>query len=379
MNSRERVLMALEHKEPDRVPLDLGSCFVSGIAKDAYLNLMSYLGKDVGEVEFYDTVQQLVVVDEEILRKFGVDVRGVIPNVTRKNPPEIKESNGSESFTDEWGVTWEKPESSLYFNLVNSPLSGSITEEDIDNFPWPDPADPRLLEGLAEEAKKHYDNGYAVILESICAGLFEMSCRSRGMDYFLMDMALNPDLACRLLDKFVDIKIRFYEAASAKLGKYIQFIREGDDVAGQESLLISVDMYRNFLKPRHEKIFKAQKEMFPQPFYIFFHSDGEMYDLLPDFIEAGIEILNPVQVTGKSLDVIKKEFGDAISFWGSGCDTQKVLPFGTPEDVKMDVKQRIECLSPGGGFVFCTVHNIQADVSPENIMAMYEALSMYGQ
>jgi len=379
MNSRERVLMALEHKEPDRVPLDLGSCFVSGIAKDAYLNLMNHLGKDAGEVEFYDTVQQLVVVDEEILCKFGVDVRGVVPNVTRKNPPEIEESNGSESFTDEWGVMWEKPESSLYFNLVDSPLSGSITEEDIDNFPWPDPADPQLFEGLAEEAKEHYDNGYAVILESVCAGLFEMSCRSRGMDYFLMDLALNPDLACRLLDKFVDIKIRFYEAASEKLGKYIQFIREGDDVAGQESLLISADMYRNFLKPRHEKIFKAQKEMFPQPFYIFFHSDGEMYDLLPDFIEAGIDILNPVQVTGKSLDAIKEEFGSDISFWGSGCDTQEVLPFGTPEDVKLDVKQRIEHLSPGGGFVFCTVHNIQADVSPENIMAMYEALSMYNQ
>ena len=379
MNSRERVLMALEHKEPDRVPLDLGSCFVSGIAKDAYLNLMDHLGKDVGEVEFYDTIQQLVVVDEEILRKFGVDVRGVVPNVTRKNPPEIEESNGSQSFTDEWGVTWEKPESSLYFNLVDSPLSGSITEEDIDNFPWPDTADPMFLDGLAEEAKKHYDNGYAVILESICAGLFEMSCRSRGMDYFLMDLALNPDLACRLLGKFVDIKIRFYEAASEKLGKYIQFIREGDDVAGQESLLMSGDMYRNFLKPRHEKIFKAQKEMFPQPFYIFFHSDGEMYDLLPDFIEAGIDILNPVQVTGKSLDVIKEEFGSDISFWGSGCDTQEILPFGTPEDVKLDVKQRIEHLSPGGGFVFCTVHNIQADVSPENIMAMYEALSVYGR
>ncbi len=377
MNSRERVLMALEHKEPDRIPLDLGSCFVSGIAKDAYLNLMNHLGKDAGEVEFYDTVQQLVVVDEEILRRFGVDVRGLIPNVVRKNPQNLKESDGSISFTDEWGVTWKKPESSLYFNLVESPLSGSITEEDIDNFPWPDPTDPQLFDGLAEKAKEYHDNGYAVILESICAGIFEMSCRSRGMDYFLMDLALNPDLACRLMDKYVDIKIRFYQAASERLGKYIQFVREGDDVAGQESLLMSADMYRRFLKPRHEKIFKVQKEVFPQPFYIFFHSDGQIYELLPDFIETGIDILNPVQITGKNLDAINKEFGNDISFWGGGCDTQKVLPFGTPEEVKLDVKQRIEHLSPGGGFVFCTVHNIQADVAPENIMAMYEALENY--
>ena len=213
MNSRDRVLMALEHKEPDRIPLDLGSCFVSGIVKDAYLNLMRHLGKEITEVEFYDTVQQLVVVEEDILRRFGVDIRGVIPNVVRKDPP-LNESSNLRSFTDEWGVKWEMPEGSLYFDLVESPLSGDITEEDIDNFPWPNPNDPRLFEGLEEKAREFYDNGYAVILESICAGIFEMSCRSRGTQYFLMDLALNPELACKLMDKYVDIKIRFYEAAT---------------------------------------------------------------------------------------------------------------------------------------------------------------------
>jgi uroporphyrinogen decarboxylase len=378
MNSRERVLTALEHKEPDRVPLDLGSCFVSGIAKDAYLNLMNHLNEDAGEIEFYDTVQQLVVVKEEILRRFGVDVRGLIPNVIRKDPPDMEESSGPQSFTDEWGVTWAKPESSLYFDLVESPLSGSITEEDIDNFPWPDPADPKLFHGLEEKAREYHENGYAVILESICAGLFEMSCRCRGTQYFLMDMALNPDLACKLMDKFVDIKIQFYKAASEKLGKYIQFVREGDDVAGQESLLMSPDMYRRLLKPRHRKIFDAQRKIFPQPFYIFFHSDGQVYDLLPDFIEIGMDILNPVQVTGKSMDTIKREFGSSISLWGGGCDTQRVLPFGTPDEVRADVRQRVEHLSPGGGFVFCTIHNIQADVAPENVIAMYDELKRRG-
>jgi uroporphyrinogen decarboxylase len=377
MNSREKVLMALKHEEPDRIPLALGSCFVTGIAKNAYLNLTEYLGMEAEEVEFYDTIQQLVVVDEDILQKFGVDVRGIIPNVVRKNPP-LQESGNSRSFTDEWGVTWEMPEGSLYFDLVKSPLAGDITEEDIENFPWPDPADPRLFEGLEGKAREFYDSGYAVILESICAGIFEMSCRSRGTQYFLMDLALNPELACKLMDKFVELKLRFYEAASEKLGQYIQFIREGDDVAGQNSLLISADMYRRLIKSRHERIFSAQKELFPQPFYIFFHSDGAMYDLLPDFIEIGMDVLNPVQITGKSLGAIKNEFGNDISFWGGGCDTQKVLPFGAPEEVKLDVRQRIEQLAPGGGFVFCTVHNIQADVAPENIIAMYEALRTWG-
>lgn len=376
MNSRERVLRALEHEEPDRIPLDLGSSNVTGIVKSAYLNLVDHLGKEVREVEFFDTIQQLVIVEEDILRRLEVDVRGLMPNVVRKNPP-IEKSNNSRSFTDEWGVTWEMPEGGLYFDLVKSPLSGDITGEDIGNFPWPDPTDPHLFEGLEEKARKFYDDGYAVIVESICAGIFEMSCRVRGTQEFLMDLALNPELACKLMDRFVDLKIQFYEAASEKLGRYIQFIREGDDVAGQESLIISSDMYRRFMKPRHEKIFKAQKEIFPQPFYIFFHSDGQIYDLLPDFIEIGMDILNPVQITGKSLDAIKKEFGNNISLWGGGCDTQKVLPFGTPEEVRLDVKRRIEQLSPGGGFIFCTIHNIQADVPPENIIAMYETLKTY--
>ena len=376
MNSRERVLKALEHEEPDRIPLDLGSSNVTGIVKAAYLNLVNYLGVKVKKVEFFDTIQQLAVVEEDILRRLEVDVRGLMPNVVRKNPI-IEQTNNSRSFTDEWGVTWKMPEGGLYFDLAESPLSGDITGEDIDSFPWPDPTDPRLLEGLEGKAREFYDDGYAVVLESICAGIFEMSCRVRGTQEFLMDLALNPELACGLMDRFADLKVQFYEAASEKLGKYIQFIREGDDVAGQESLIVSSDMYRRLIKPRHEKIFKAQKELFPQPFYIFFHSDGQIYDLLPDFLEIGMDILNPVQITGKSLDTMKKEFGSDISLWGGGCDTQKVLPFGTPEEVKLDVKRRIEQLSPGGGFIFCTIHNIQADVPPENIIAMYETLKMH--
>lgn len=371
MNSRDRVLTSLNHQNPDKIPLDLGSSYVTGISKVAYLNLMHYLKKDIGEIEFSDTLQQLVIPKEELLVELGVDIRGLIPNIVRKKP-NIQESGKSKYFTDEWGVTWEMPEGSLYFSLVKSPLSGNIDMDDIDNFPWPDTGNIKLIEGLEEKAKKFYDDGYAVILESVCAGIFEMSCRMRGTQDFLIDLAINPDLACKIMDKFVELKIRFYEMVAKYLGGYIQFIREGDDIAGQESLMVSINMYRNLIKPRHEKIFKYQKDIFPQPFFIFFHSDGYIYELLPDFIDTGIDILNPVQITGKNLKDIKSEFGRYISFWGGGCDTQKVLPFGTVEDVKIDVKNRIEQLSPGGGFVFCPIHNIQADVRPENIIAMYD-------
>jgi uroporphyrinogen decarboxylase len=372
MNSRERVIKTLNHEEPDRIPLDLGSSFVTGIAKKAYINLMAHLDKKTDGIEFYDTLQQIVYVNEGILEEFGVDIRGLIPNMVRKNPP-IEETGDSKFFTDEWGVIWEKPKDSLYYNLVKSPLTGEINENDIDNFPFPDTTDPKLFDGLDEKAKRYYDDGYAIILESICAGIFEMSCRIRGTQDFLMDLAINPDLACKLMDKILDLKIKFYKMASKKLGKYILCIREGDDVAGQETMMMSLNMYRKLIKPRHAKLFKAQKELFPQPFYIFFHSDGQVYDVLNDFIEIGMDILNPVQITGKSLDEIKHEFGNKISFWGGGCDTQKILPFGTPDDVSFDVKQRIEQLSKGGGFIFCPIHNIQADVCPENVMAMYKA------
>jgi len=371
MNSRDRVITALNHKIPDRIPLDLGSSFVTGIAKNAYIKLMNHLGKKVDTAEFYDVLQQIVTVNDEFLCDLGVDIRGLIPNIVRKNP-SLKENGISKFFTDEWGVRWEMPQGSLYFNLVKSPLSGEISENDIDNFPWPNTSDPKLIDGLEEKAKTYYNSGYAIILESVCAGIFEMCCRLRGTQDFLIDLAMNPDIACRLMDKILELKIRFYEMASKSLGEYILCIREGDDIAGQESMMMSLNMYRKLIKPRHERLFKAQKDLFPQPFYIFFHSDGQVYDVLPDFIEIGMDILNPVQVTGKSLDEIKKKFGKQISFWGGGCDTQKVLPFGTTEDVKSDVRQRIEQLSKDGGFIFCPVHNIQADVSSENIMAMYE-------
>lgn len=289
--------------------------------------------------------------------------------------PVIENREDGEVFTDEWGVRWKKPEEGLYFDLDESPLSGEITEADVENHPWPDPQDPSLLTGLREKALAYLEAGYAVILESLCAGVFEMSCRIRGYEQFYSDLALNPSLACRLMDKIVDQKIRFYEMAAEHLGGMIQFVREGDDIAGQESLLMSPAFYREYLKPRHHRLLCAQKEIFPAPFYVFFHSDGAIYEIIPDFIEVGVEVLNPVQVTGSgiALTKVKEEFGGRMSFWGGGVDTQHVLPSATADVVKQDVRKRIEVLAPGGGYIFGSIHNIQADVPPESILAMWDA------
>ena len=380
MNSRERILTTLKHKEPDRIPFDLGSTKVTGITKNAYINLVNFLGEKANELEFFDVIQQLVVVKENILKRLKVDTRGLMPNVVRKNPT-IKDHPDFKLFTDEWGISWKMPkEKGFYFDLIKSPLSGDITEKDIDNFPWPDPTNPHLLDGLKEKVKEFYQNGYAIILESFGAGIFEMSCRIRGYEQFYSDLAINPNLACKLMDKFLELKIQFYKMASKELGNYIQFIREGDDIAGQKSLLISPKMYLKYIKPRHKELFNAQKKIFPEPFYTFFHSDGAIYELIPDFIEIGIDILNPVQISGEgiNLEKIKKEFGKELTFWGGGIDTQQTLPKAKPEEVKKEVKQRIESLASGGGFIFNTIHNIQDDVPPENIMAMWKALQEWG-
>ena len=265
------------------------------------------------------------------------------------------------------------PKDGLYFDLVQSPLAGDITARDIEDFPWPDPTDDSLLDGLREKAERWHQEGYAVILESLCAGIFEMSCRVRGYEQFYMDLALNPPLACALLDKFVELKLQFYKVAAEQLGGYVQFIREGDDIAGEESTLISPDSYRKYIKPRHAELFQAQREIFPEPFYVFFHSDGAIYELIPDFIEMGIDILNPVQVSAKGMSTrrLKQEFGRDLAFWGGAIDPP-AFARSSPQDVRRAVRQRIEDLASGGGFIFGAIHNIQDDVPPENIAAMLE-------
>jgi len=374
MNSRERVLAAMQHREPDRIPFDLGSTKVTGITRNAYLNLAKELGEETGTFEFFDVTQQLAMMEEGILRRLEVDTRGLMPNVVRKAPQIHEDGEGARTFTDEWGMTWKMPKGGLYFDLVESPLAGDITVQDIDAFPWPDPAADALLEGLREKATSWHREGHAIILESFCAGIFEMSCRVRGYEQFYMDLALDPPLACALLDKFVELKIEFYKSAAKELGGYVQFVREGDDVAGEESLLISPESYRTYVKPRHAELFKAQRELFPEPFYVFFHSDGAIYDLLPDFIEVGIDVLNPVQVTAKGMSVgrLKREFGRELVFWGGAVDPHD-LAYGSPQAVRQEVRRRIEDLAPGGGFIFGAIHNIQDDVPPENIVAMWEA------
>ena len=381
LSSEERIKLALEHKEPDRVPFDLGSTPVTGITVGAYKNLLAHLGIKKEEIRIIDIIQQLAEVDEEVLERLKVDTRGLMTNPPSSWTLEIRKKDGYKHFVDEWQIEWRMPkEGGFYYDMYRHPLKGDITRETIDNFSWPDPSDPARVAGLREKAQDYKAKKKAIIVKSIGGGFFELGFWTRGFEDFYMDFATDPSLACYLMDKLLEIRMAYWELVLKELGNDIMIVMEGEDLGVQSGTMISPEMYRKYVKPREKKLFSYIKKVAPKPVYIFFHTCGSVYEIIPDLIEIGVDILNPVQVSAAHMDTrrLKKEFGKDIVFWGGGVDTQDVLPHGTPEKVKEEVKRRIDDLAPGGGFVFATVHNIQADVPPENIMAMWEALQEYG-
>lgn len=378
----ERLKMALNHKEPDRIPLDLGSTKMSGISIKAYKNFIQYKGwQDIdGSPQILDPVQQLALVNEDILGEICVDTRGLLPCSPAGFKTEYKEVENYIVFKDEWGIDWRMPkQNGFYFDAYTHPLAGDISVSDLQKYPWPDPKDITRISSFKsriEQLGKKDDYGF--VLHGVTSGVMEMSMRLRGFEQMFMDFALDPDLACALLDKIVEIKCSYWEKALELVGNDVLVAVEADDLGTQNSLLISPQMYREFVKPRHKELFAFIRKKAPH-IKIFLHSCGAIKSMIPDLVEAGVDILNPVQVAASGMDtkVLKKEFGDSLTFWGGAVDTQYILPFGTPDQVKDEVKRRIDDLAPGGGFVFNTIHNIQADVPPQNLEAMFDTLYKY--
>ena len=382
MTSRERLLTALRHKEPDRVPFDLGSTQVTGISVVAYRNLRQRLGMSPLESQLLDTVQQAALPDEDLMDRLKVDTRGIFPLTS--NNWNVVPKDGGEYWTyhDEWGLDHRMPKADgHYFSLYHSPLDApSITVADVERHPWPNAADPRRWAGLRRQAEAFRARGYPVVMKGMCAGIFEMACRLRGMETFLMDLATGESSAEALLRKVAELKAEFWTAALADLGDVVDVVAEADDYGTQSSMLIRPEMYRRTLKPLQAELFRAIRTKLTNGF-IFFHSCGNVRELIPDFIEIGVDILNPVHITATGMEpsALKRDFGKDISFWGGGVETQSILPRGTPAQVREDVKRNLAALAPGGGYVFNTVHNIQSDVPPENIIAMWEALQEFGK
>jgi uroporphyrinogen decarboxylase len=381
--SRQRLLATLDHQEPDRIPVDLGSTQVTGIHVAAYHKLRDLLGLPPAEPQICDVIQGLALPDPDLIDRLGVDMRGLFPLNSHNwqvNEVEIVDERSGDlfwSYHDEWGITHRKHRpDGLYYSLWKAPLEQpDLTPQDIASHPWPKLDDLRRIQGLRQLAESYRAAGYAVVLKDPFAGIFEMSQRIVGMENLLVMMADKHPAAQALFEKMVELKLGFWEMALPQLADVVDVVTQADDYGTQASQLISPRMFRQLLKPCWKQIFDRLRVLAPGA-RRFFHSCGNVRPLLPDFIEIGVEILNPVHIraTGMEPVALKRDFGDALVFWGGGVDTQGVLPYGTPQEVRDDVRRNIEALAPGGGYVFNTVHNIQADVPAENLRAMYEAL-----
>ena len=376
MTHRERVLAALDHRTPDRVPMDLGATIASTMTVKAHQRLQAHLGLPSGPPPAtFATRSSTVLPDEAILRRFHIDTRAVLLGGPDLRPEfELSEN----ALVDEWGVTWTRPQGGHYIHTAG-PFYGLDEPgvQDLEKCVWPDPADPGRLRGLRERARAIHENtGYAVIL-NLGVGPIHQCQFLRGWAEFLSDLLVGPAFAEALLERVSAMWVGITTRALEEAGDFVDLVIFGDDLGAQKTTLIRPELYRRMVKPHHQRMVEAARR-YGKP--VLYHTCGSVYALIPDLIEIGIDALNPIQVAAAEMDTkrLKREFGRDLAFWGA-IDNQQVLPRGTPEDVRQEVKRRIDDLADGGGYVLCAAHNLQQDVPPENIVAMYEAALSYGR
>ncbi|MBP8108133.1 MAG: hypothetical protein KBG20_13955 [Caldilineaceae bacterium] len=373
MTSRERVLCALNHETPDRVPIFFGTSGVTTMMPHGYDRLKAHLGIQ-RETQVFWRGLQYVLMDEEVLAWSGSDGRPLIPGPA---PSTLDRDISETAYVDGWGCRWERPPQGEYFDPVDSPIR-TATIDDLDDYAWPDLAHPSRFAGLREKAKAIQDAGYAVVALSGVTP-FEQSYMLRGVEQWMYDLAGDPDFALALMRKITDLQKASVIKLLDEAGDFIDVLVMGDDLGSQTSTLISPKMYRQLVKPFHVELMAEIKQRTKAK--IFYHSDGNIYSLLPDLIEIGVDLLNPVQVNAGDMGDtarLKREFGDRLSFCGT-IDTGWVLPFGTPDDVRAEVRRRIKDLAPGGGYILASVHCIQPDVPLENVIAMLDEAKVAGK
>ena len=366
MTPRERVRITLSRNEPDRLPLDLGTS-VTSIHREAYRALRAHVGLPPRETAILDSMQQVVVVDEDVLARFHIDTRQLAPGPARPWRPA-----GGGAFVDEWGVRWRPASEGRYYDMAEHPLARAGVG-DLDRYSWPDPEDPARFVGLAERARRlHEETDFAVVLSGFGEALFGLPSWVRGHAQFYLDLAEGSGMAEALLDRFLDYALRLAARTLALVGPYVDVVRVADDLGTELGTIVSPETYRSLIKPRQLVLYELIKSRTRAQ--LLLHSCGAVRDLIDDFIDVGVDALNPVQVSARGMDsaALKRDFGRRIAFWGGGCDTQRVLPFGTVDEVRAEVRRRVRDLAPGGGHVFAAVHNIQFDVAPEKIVALYD-------
>jgi uroporphyrinogen decarboxylase len=374
MTSRERVLTALDHAEPDRIPIDIGGTCVSSIAASTYAALRDHMRLPCVPVREMETVQQIAYVDEDALDALGADVIPVFANTPPSTGPGIvDEPGGSRAFRDAFGATLRMPKDGLYYDWQEFPLPEPSIEAML-RMSWPDPADPARYAGLRERVQRLRANSDRALFGMAPCGhdLFNQLLRVRGMENGLMDLVAEQEFAEAFLERLTQTICTAQELFLSEVGDIIDVHFAADDLAGQHGPMISPAVFRKLIKPRLARIMQTIKRMTKAK--VLFHCCGAVGEFLPDLIEIGVDILNPVQVSADGMDsaFLKRMYGRRLTFWGGGCDTQRVLGAGSPRDVVEEVRRRVADFAPGGGFVFGAVHNIQPFVEPRNIVAMFD-------
>ena len=371
MTPKERVLAALNHEEPDRIPIDMGNT-ISSVHVDGYKGLTRLLGFEESDIWSMDPVSRPSKPSEKVLEKFLVDTRYVYPSLFRI------ESNPPSEHIDIWGI--KRRFTGCYYDLVHegSPLKDVTDTEQVKAYRWPRADEMGFdVDEMVVQAERLSRQDYAIGLPYVFVGSFAHSMQLRGYQRFLADLILRPKVAELILENVARVTVDAIKLYVRPIGKFLDFVFFGDDLGTQTAPIISPMLYRKYVKPRHKKIVDAFRCVTKAK--IIIHSDGSIAPLLDDLVEAGIQGINPVQVTAKNMesDRLKERFGDKLIFWG-GIDTQRVLPFGSPQDVRLEVRRRIDHLGPGGGYVLSSVHNIQPGTPAENIVAMFEEAAVYG-
>ena len=380
MTSRQRVEKALNHEVPDRVPIDLGG-FQTGIHKRAYIELLDYLGIEDAPA-ILDPVQQLAKPCEELLERFHVDIRYVCAHGPDSFKGGIEQNErdgrGWHDLKDEFGVVWSMPnDRQLYMDISHHPLADAKIE-DLADYPFPKGDDPTRFTGVREQALELRRSTPYAISTGIGGVVYEICWYMRGLERWFIDMIENPAFCEALLDRTLKFWLDYFSGFMAEVGDVIDVVMIGDDIGGQAGPLFSPDFYRRIVKPRQKRLVRHIKSLAAAK--IWYHTCGSVAQFIPDLLDNGIDILNPVQISAENMDPrqLKDEFGDKLSFWGGAIDTQHVLPTATPKEIKRHVRRNIEIFKPGGGYVFNNVHNIQLGVPPENVAALFDAAYEYG-
>jgi uroporphyrinogen decarboxylase len=400
MNHRDRVLTALRHEEPDRVPIDFGGIVDSTISAMGYQALRQHLRLPPSVTRVQDIYQYTAVIEDDVRQALGVDTLPVLDEpvawrvgtLPDGSPAEFpirfqpqRQADGSQVVVDASGtVLLKMPAGGYYFDPVYSPLAGATTVQgiercwkEIETYDWPDHLD-MSYEELAEKARSLRESTDYLLVGFFGGHIFQAAQALRGWQTFLIDLLSNQGFAAALMDHLAEANVRRFERYAATVGRFVHVVHFEDDLGMQDRPLLRPELYRRAVKPYHTRLFRFARRHCDA--CLLLHSDGAIAPFLPDFIDMGIDAVNPLQISAAGMNPaqLKREFGQDLTFWGGGCDSQTVLPFGTPQQVSGEVKRRIDELAPGGGYVFGPIHNIQAEVPPQNIASLFQAARQHG-